>query len=217
MTQSKAWDWNVVTNEVWRIPSEESHYYASRWREKGYSRLLDLGCGLGRHTVFFAKQGFCVSAMDLSKEAVESTKAWLKSEEMTAAVKTGDMLSLPYSDAAFDCLFSYHVISHTDTPGVKKIISEIRRVLAPGGEVFLTLCSKDTWAYKEAGFPVIDENSVLKTDGAEVDVPHFYVNLEDVLALFKGFEFIKVRHIDDCYFDGKVTNSKHYFLLARRL
>ncbi len=217
MIRSKAWNWDVVTNPIWRIPCEESYYYASRWKEKGYSRLLDLGCGLGRHTVFFARQGFSVSAMDLSAEAVHSTQDWLKEEGILGDVKTGDMLSLPYPDAAFDCLFSYHVISHTDTPGVKQIISEIRRVLAPGGEMFLTLCSKDTWSYKDAGFPVIDENSVMKTDGAEVNVPHFYVNLDDLFVLFKGFEIIKVRHTDDCYLDGKVTNSKHYFLLARRL
>lgn len=217
MALSKAWDWDVVKNPVWRIPSEESYYYVSRWKGKGYSRLLDLGCGLGRHTVFFARQGFCVSAMDLSPEAVHSTEEWLKEDGIPAEVKMGDMLSLPYPDAAFECLFSYHVISHTDTPGAKKIISEIRRVVMPGGEIFLTLCAKDTWSYKDAGFPVIDENSVLKTDGAEVNVPHFYVNLDDLLALFEDFEIIKVRHIDDCYFDGKVTNSKHYFLLARRL
>ena len=217
MTQSKAWDWEVVKNPVWRIPCEESFYYASRWKEKGYSHLLDLGCGLGRHTVFFTKQGFCISAMDLSSEAVRSTEAWLKDEAILADVKLGDMLSLPYPDASFDCLFSYHVISHTDTPGAKKIISEIHRVLMPDGEIFLTLCSKDTWSYKDAGFPVIDENSVLKTDGTEVNVPHFYVNLDDVFVLLEGFEIIKVRHVDDCYFDGKATNSKHYFILARRL
>ncbi len=217
MTRSKAWDWEAVKNPVWRIPCEESYYFASRWEEKGYKHLLDLGCGLGRHTVFFARQGFHVSAMDLSPEAVRSTQAWLKEEGVSADVQMGDMLSLPYPDEAFDCLFSYHVISHTDTPGAKRIISEIRRVLAPGGEIFLTLCSKDTWSYKDAGFPVIDQNSVLKTDGAEVDVPHFYVNLDDVFALFDGFEIMKVRHADDCFFDGKATNSKHYFLLAKRL
>jgi len=155
--------------------------------------------------------------MDLSPEAVRGTEAWLKDEAVLADVKMGDMLSLTYPDAAVDCLFSCHVISHTDASGAKRILSETRRVLAPGGEIFLTLCSKDTWSYKDAGFPVIDENSVLKTDGAEVNVPHFYVNLNDIFTLFEGFEIIKVRHADDCYFDGKVTNSKHYFLLARRL
>ncbi len=217
MTLSKAWDWNVVQNPIWRVPSEESHYYANRWKEAGYKTLLDLGCGLGRHTILFAKQGFDVSAMDLSSEAVSSTIAWAQKEQLQVDAKVGDMLSLPYANESFDCLFSYHVISHTDTPGAKKIIGEIHRVTKPGGEVFLTMCSKDTWSYKDAGFPVIDENSVLKTIGAEVNVPHFYVHLEDLFRLFDGFEIIKVRHIDDCFMDGKAKSSRHYFLLARRL
>ena len=216
MTQSKAWDWDKTENPIWRIPSEESHFLAQRWRGLGYKAILDLGCGLGRHAIFFAKHGFQVSAMDLSPEGVKSTSQWARKEGLPVDVREGDMLSLPYDEASFDCLFAYHVISHTDTKGAKKIISEIRRVVKPGGEIYVTLCSKETWSFKEAGFPVIDENTVRKTDGPEDGVPHFYVNLDGLLELFGGFEIISVRHVDDCYFDGQKRNSRHYFLLARR-
>lgn len=216
MTQSKAWDWDKDKNPVWRIPSEESHYLACRWKSLGYKSILDLGCGLGRHTIFFAKHGFQVSAFELSPEGVQSTAKWVLEEGLNADVRNGDMLYLPYDDASFDCLFAYHVISHTDTPGAKKISGEIKRVVKPGGEIYVTLCSKDTWSFKEAGFPVIDENTVCKTDGAEANVPHFFVDLDNLLDLFTGFDIISVRHIDDCYFDRQKRNSKHYFLLARR-
>jgi ubiquinone/menaquinone biosynthesis C-methylase UbiE len=103
--------------------------------------------------------------MDLSPEGVQSTSKWALEEGLHVDVRQGDMLSLPYEEASFDCLFAYHVISHTDTPGVKKIISEIQRVVKPGGEIYVTLCSKETWSYKDAGFPILDENTVLKTDG----------------------------------------------------
>ncbi len=216
MTQSKAWDWDNVKHPIWRTPSEESYYLAERWKGLGYKTVLDLGCGLGRHTIFFARRGFGVSAMDLSPVGVESTSKWALQEGLHVDVREGDMLSLPFHDASFDCLFSYHVISHTDTPGARKIIAEIRRVTKPGGEIYVTMCSKETWSYKEAGYPIIDENTVCKTDGTEVDVPHFYVDLDGLLELFSGFEIIGVRHVDDCYFDGQKRNSKHYFLLARR-
>ncbi len=217
MTQSKAWDWDKVKNPVWRIPSEESHFLNARWKGLGYKSILDLGCELGHHTIFFARHGFQVSAMDLSPEGVQSTVKWAFEEGLSIDAREGDMLSLPFHDSAFDCLFSYHVISHTDTPGARKIIGEIRRVTRPGGEIYVTLCSKETWSYKDAGFPIIDKNTVRKTDGAEIDVPHFFVDLDDLLELFSGFEIIGVRHVDDCYFDGQKRNSKHYFLLARRL
>ena len=99
-------------------------------------------------------------------------------------------------------------------------MGELGRVVKPGGEVYLTLCSKESWGFSEAGFPKIDENTVKKTDyGPEKDVPHFYTDLDGVIGLFNEikFELIRVRHIDDCYFDGQKRNSKHYFVLAKKL
>lgn len=127
------------------------------------------------------------------------------------------MLKLHYPDNSFDCIFAYHVISHTDTQGMKTILSEIERVLRPNGEIFLSLCSKDTWFFKEAGFPKIDENTIVKTEeGPEKGIPHFYVTIDDVLKLFGKFEMQSIRHVDDCYFEGEKRNSKHYFILAKR-
>ena len=79
MVQSKAWDWGKVSGKdvgYWKTPATESYYLASRWRGQGKQDFLDLGCGLGRHSVFFAKKGFHTSAFDLSREAVEQTKKW---------------------------------------------------------------------------------------------------------------------------------------------
>ena len=54
---------------------------------------------------------------------------------------------------------------------------EIKRITKPSGEMYITLCSKEIWAFAEAGFPQIDDNTIRKTeDGPEKDVPHFYVN-----------------------------------------
>ncbi len=97
-----------------------------------------------------------------------------------------------------------------------KILSEISRILKPNGEIYLTLCSKETWSFKDAGYPKIDENTVIKTgEGPEKGISHFYVTLQEILKLFSDFEIEKIRHTDDCYFDGKEQNSKHYFILAK--
>jgi ubiquinone/menaquinone biosynthesis C-methylase UbiE len=52
------------------------------------------------------------------------------------------MKELPYKDESFDCILAYHVISHTDTQGIKRILKELNRVLRKSGEFFITLCSK---------------------------------------------------------------------------
>lgn len=216
MSVSKAWDWKKNKDEIWFKPSEISYYLVNRWMELGFKDYLDFGCGLGRHSIHFAKHGFNVTAFDLSDDAIEHTINWAKDETLKVNANTMDMLKLDYEKDSFDCIFAYHVISHTDSKGIIKIRDEIKRVLRPGGEIYLSLCSKDTWAFKDAGFPKVDENTVIKdNEPTEIGIPHFYVNLKDILELFKDFEILNIRHIDDCYFDGGARNSKHYFILAK--
>lgn len=217
MSVSKAWNWSEEHSPIWREPSEESYFIARRWKQQGCKDVLDFGCGLGRHAIYFAQQGFRVSAFDLSQEGVDTLAAWAKAEGVQVETQVCDMLKLPYEANSFDAIFAYHVISHTDTAGANVILSEIARVLRPGGEVFLSLCSKDTWSFKDAGYPKLDENTVVKTDdGPEQGIPHFYVTLNDIVALFGAFTVERVRHVDDCYFAGRKQNSKHYFVLAKR-
>lgn len=216
MSVSKAWDWKNESCPIWLNPSEESYYIAQQWKDNNRKNILDFGCGLGRHSIFFSKQGFHVSAFDLSNEGTEHLKEWAEKENLSIEIINADMLSLPYKDDSFDALFAYHVISHTDSKGIKKIISEISRVLKVGGEIFLSLCSKETWSFNEAGYPKLDENTVIKTDeGPEKGIPHFYVTLDDILNLFADYDIEKIRHTDDCYFSGRKQNSKHYFISAK--
>ena len=220
MTESRAWNWKEENDQIWLEPSEESHYLAARWKSCGYKDLLDFGCGLGRNSIFFSKQGFDVSAFDLSADGIAHLKDWADRENENIDAIIADMLDLPYSNNSFDCLFAYHVVSHTDTDGVGKILDEAKRVTKPQGEVFITLCSKETWSFSGAGYPKIDENTVRKTDdGPEKDIPHFYVNLDDLIELFssRNMELLRVRHTDECVLDGKKKNSKHYFILAKNL
>ena len=218
MTISKEWKWEKESNPIWLNPSEESYYLANIWNKAGFVDILDFGCGLGRHSIFFAQNGFRVSSFDLSIVGVKHLEKWAERENLKIDTKVVDMLSLPYADDSFDCIFAYHVISHTDTKGIKIIINEIKRVLKEGGEIYLSLCSKETWSFKDACYPKLDENTVIKTDeGPEKDIPHFYVALDDILDLFRDFSITSIRHVDDCYYDGEKRNSKHYFILGKLL
>jgi 2-polyprenyl-3-methyl-5-hydroxy-6-metoxy-1,4-benzoquinol methylase len=70
MATSKAWNWELNEQSHWLTPCEESYYYAHRWQANGYQTLLDLGYDLGRHSIYFAKEGFAVSAIDLSEYGI---------------------------------------------------------------------------------------------------------------------------------------------------
>ena len=221
MVKSKGWDWKIVKDDLscpWKIPSIESYYLLNRWENLGFKSFLDLGCGLGRHTVLFASNGFDTYGFDISSDGLNKTKEWLDSLGLKANLVEGDMLSLPYTDELFDSILCRNVISHQDTCGVKKIIGELKRVLKPGGECYLTLGSKSTWGFKQTSWPLLDENTRLRMeDGPEYEIPHFYADYDLIKELFKDFKIEFINHIEDFYeSNGKTYSSFHYHVLIRK-
>lgn len=217
MTQNnKPWDWSIAKDDkIWLTPCEESWFYSEKWRSEGRKSVLDLGCGLGRHALLFARHGFKVTALDISDEAIVSLKKCSREQKLDIRAVRGDMKNLPFADCGFDSIFAMHSAGHADSEGMKRIMSEIRRVLKPDGAVFMTLCSKETWTYQQKDLPRIDENTLLKTEGPEQGVPHYFADPKCIEELFEGFELIKIRHIDDCYHEGKWHLQKHYFIEAK--
>lgn len=192
MIKSISWDWSKNESNKWLIPIVEAPYLSQRWHQNGFNTLLDLGCGLGRHSIYFAKNEFTVYSMDLSEYGINHLKSWAEKENLNLNYHVGDMLSLPFESNFFDCIIGYNVIYHTDTQGLIKTIDEIKRILKPGGELFITLISKSTWSWKNKDKCVqIDNNTILRDeDETERNVPHLFVDIEDIKEFFNDFEFV---------------------------
>lgn len=139
MIESKGWNWKIVKDnqaEIWKNPSIESYYLLNRWKLQDKKKFLDLGCGLGRHSILFGKNDFNVNCFDISEEAINRTKEWAEQEKLKFEYNVGDMLELPYKNEQFDCIYCRNVISHTDTEGMKQVIQEIYRVMKRDGECY---------------------------------------------------------------------------------
>ena len=219
MIKSKAWNWNMVKGsheQYWQEPAMESYYLINRWQTQDKKNFLDLGCGLGRHTIQFAKAGFNTSGFDLSETSIERTREFAKKAGTQIVLRIGDMLNLPYDDNSFDCIYCRNVISHTDTAGMRKIVSELKRVLTKDGECYLTLGSKQAWGFQQ-DWPVVDENTKIRIEnGPENGIPHFYADYHLIQDLFKNFEIIKVFQIEE-YIEqsNNATSSFHWHVLIR--
>jgi len=214
MTQNKAWDWEKVADDFWHEPSEDVYYYLHRWKEKGFKTILDMGCGMGRHCILFAENGFNVTGFDLSEYGLGILNKKAEKKNLSITVVHGDVVDLPFEDNRFDAILAYHSVYHVDSKGMERVIANIKRILKPGGEVYITLISKSTWSYS-ANSPdvmMVDENVRLKEEQEGNFLPHFYVNAQDILTLFKDFVIIRIRQIEDIV-DGK--SSWHYFLHLR--
>lgn len=178
------WNWDPDKTARWLEPAVEMPYLAERWSGLGFRRLLDNGCGPGRHAVYFAKKGFAVTGLDQSPEALDYLRAWAGREEVSVTAEQGDLFAMPFADGSFDCIVDYNASYHTDTAGYRRAVSELHRVLKPGGEVFLTLLSRRDDVYQNASPVEKLDRFTLRHDGG---TPHFYGGREDLAAIFQGF------------------------------
>ena len=207
--ESKAWNWDAVDDDYWRNVSDEFLPTILRWKEWKFRKVLDLGCGIGRHSIFLAGCGFEVDAFDLSESGLEQLKIEAEKQKLDINITAGDMLELPYKDKSFDGIVAFHAIYHTDYKGLEKVISEIHRVLKENGGLYLTLNSKEGHAWKIHAARRIDDYTLLKTEGPEIDVPHTYLSYEDVLQVLKKFRINKIQQIFDYWGDRK---HAHFFI-----
>jgi SAM-dependent methyltransferase len=110
-------------------------------------RLLDMGCGGGRHAYEALRRGAVVTALDADgaelKDVAGLMAAMAESGETPAGALgspvNGDAVHLPFPDASFDRLIGAEVLEHI--PPDAAAISELARVLRPGGTMAVTVPS----------------------------------------------------------------------------
>jgi SAM-dependent methyltransferase len=212
---SKGWDWSQVDKSRWTKPSDEFLPVALRWKELGKHTILDIGCGRGRHSLFLAEMGFDVTATDISPQGIEQLEKEAKLRKLDGKIKTlvCDMLELPFENDSFDCILGFLSITHTDYPGLKKLISKIYSMLKKSGRLYVTFNSKNSPAFLEKSNVKIDGYTIIKTEGLEKDIPHTYLDYEDVIKLLANFSVLKIQQIYD-YYENRT--SIHYFVEAER-
>jgi SAM-dependent methyltransferase len=192
-TAHTAWDeqWKTETGRRdWLKPESEVKEMAELLRNIGALTALDLGCGVGRHSLFLASLGFGVFALDASSAGVDFARSLAQQQMQPVHLVTGSMTELPYADASFDYLLAWNVIYHGNRDAVQKSLSEIHRVLRPGGIFQGTMISKNNSLFGQ-GREIAADTFVF--DG-EVDKshPHFYCNQAELSALFDPMELLRV-------------------------
>lgn len=108
-------------------------------------RLLDLGCGFGRHAYEALRRGARVVACDMALpelSSVLSTSAAMRDAGEIAPTSSctavnGDGTKLPFADASFDRIIASEVMEHV--PDDAAALSEFERVLRPGGTIAITV------------------------------------------------------------------------------
>ncbi|GAB4376229.1 MAG: hypothetical protein Kow00114_39830 [Kiloniellaceae bacterium] len=212
-TAYQAWNdrWQSESGRAdWLDPDPDVAAAVPLLQRRGATAVLDLGCGVGRHACFLADAGFRVQAMDASASGLDFARRQARDHGLEIAFSDGLMTDMPYADASFDYVLSFNVIYHGDGGVVARAISEIHRVLKPGGLFHGTLLSKRNRNYG-LGSEIAPDTFVI--DGAEGDKghPHFYCNAAELVKLFEDFEPLSL-------FDREheKPGTWHWHLLAER-
>lgn len=96
-------------------------------------RILDIGCGSGEYMLTILKMGGVCSGQDISSVFVNNALNLLKKENFKADIKTGDATKLLFEDGYFDIVFSADFFEHINYEQKNQVVSEVYRVLKPGG------------------------------------------------------------------------------------
>lgn len=216
MDVSKTWDWEKNMNNEWLIPSVESYYFANIWKNSGKTRVLDLGCGVGRHSMLFYDYGFKVTACDITPYAINYLKNWQKERGINFDVIECDMLNMPFKNNSFDCIYAYHVLSHTNLEGFKKLFDKIYDILDTNGEIYFDVLSKKCWLYQDSGYPKMDSNTILSQDIHELDVPHICFDYDELTHILKRFEIVEIKEVHQIKTDKLDNKEIHFYTLLRK-
>lgn len=128
----------------------ENRYVLSEFGDLEGTRILDLGCGMGDASVYFALQGATVVAVDVSAGMVDLTARLARrhgvDDRVASAVMPAEALQL--EDGSFDLVYGNGVLHHVDFLAAGR---EAHRVLKPGGRAaFIEPLAYNPviWAYR---------------------------------------------------------------------
>ncbi len=106
-------------------------------------KVLEIGCGMGCMAMNWAQRGALVTAVDLNPTSVAQTRQRFAQFGLEGDIRESDGESLPFADESFDYVYSWGVLHHT--PGTRKALAEVHRVLKPGGRFGLMLYHRDSF------------------------------------------------------------------------
>ncbi len=194
-------EWNELHNQN-RFRPKYPEDDVVRWlfsnfpKEKKY-RILDDGCGAGRHIMLLADNDYEPYGVDYSANGVKYTKELLKQKGFQHYVDNiiqCSCESLPYDNDFFDGVISFGVLYYLSEEGIKKAVEEIYRVLKRSGKTIVVVRNKQDYRYKGESDTIEIENENLSGFYENNMQEHFF-SRDELLELFRDFDDVVIERI----------------------
>jgi len=179
-------DWHGTWTDPFLVPL----------RDAGARTVLELGCGTGNDAARLAAEGYSVTAVDLSAEAIEQARAKYGS---AATFLLADVTStLPFADGEFDAVMGNVALHMFPDRVTRFVFAEIRRVVRTGGLFLFHVNALEDRPLRVRRRPVareLEPNYVLEEEGQTV---HFFSReyLEDLLSQWSEVDLEAVEILD---------------------
>lgn len=226
--QKNAWDQSYKNgdNNVF-YPHEEIIRFFSKYIRKKininifkdiYSfneipKLLDLGCGIGRHIIYAYENGLDAYGIDLSEVAINYAQEWANLKGMNNSVDKivqGDIRNLPWDKNFFDIIISHAVLDSMHFTLSKEAVIEVSRVLKPGGLFYCDLISMENGVNNDQSF----DGEELVNTAFEKNTIQSYFTLPKIKELISDrFEILDCKlivHHDNL---RKIHHSRYHLIL----
>jgi ubiquinone/menaquinone biosynthesis C-methylase UbiE len=177
-------------------------------------KVLDLGCGIGRHVKYCFEIGLEAYGVDLSETAIMAAKDWLSSCGMSDAdgrIVQGDVRQLPWDNGFFAFAVSHGVLDSMPWEIARAACLELTRVMTPGGLFYCDLISGD------------DSSHAREYSGAEVvrtkheeNTIQLYFNMQLIRDLIRdcfSIKECKLIRSEDVLSGG--YHSRYHLVLSR--
>ena len=208
--QSQHWEKNFSNKpEMFGLePSISAKKALNFFKEKKINNIIELGAGLGRDSIFFAKNNIKIQALDYSSSGIEIINHKIKKDNLSNYISTKlfDVREkLPFKDNSIDACYSHMLYCMALTiADLQKLNNEIHRILKPNGLNIYTVRHINDGDYKNGKHKGED---LYENDGFIVH----YFSEEKVNSLLNGFKNITLEKFEEGTFPRKlffIVNEK---------
>ena len=201
--QSQYWEKSFLSKpEMFGLePSKAAINTLKNFKKENIKQIIELGAGLGRDTIFFAKNSINVEALDYSPTAIKIIKKKVLENKLSDFVSTKIFdvrKKLPFKDNAIEACFSHMLycmaLSNSE---LKNLNDEVCRILKPGGINIFTVRHTGDGDYKNG---IHIGQDLYKNDGFIV---HFFSE-EKVTKISNGFNIVNIERFEEGAFPRKL-------------
>jgi SAM-dependent methyltransferase len=208
------WD-DKKNHEWWKRPAPIVLELIQAQSPSERPRVLDLGCGLGRHAIAFAQAGFQVTATDASANAVAHLDGWARRLGLCVETKVCGAVDDGFAPQSFDIVVSFNVIYHGYRGQFAAAIDHVRDLLKPGGLFFFTCPSREDGKYGR-GPELAPHTFSCETSIVPGDI-HYFSSDADLDEMLRGFTILsRMRDEHTWTKDGEGQFSSYWQVLAEK-